>query len=690
MTNQKNLSHPKYRLDIDGLRALAVLSVVAYHAFPYRMKGGFIGVDIFFVISGFLISTIIFENLDKGTFSFAEFYARRIKRIFPALIVVMLSCFAFGWSALLVDEYKQLGKHIAGGAGFISNIILWNEAGYFDGSAETKPLLHLWSLGIEEQYYIVYPFLMWLAWKRNFNLLTATIIIASVSFYLNIKGIKNDAAATFYLPQTRFWELLCGSLLAFLTIYKKSSLITIAREIDTWVGAAIYRQPPSETSGKISANVLSFGGLLLLAYGFWTINKSIGFPGKWAVLPTLGTALIIAAGTNAWVNRYFLSSKVLVWFGLISFPLYLWHWPILSFARIIESGLPSREIRIASVAASILLAWLTFKFIEKPIRYGNSNLYKTLILTIAMTCIGLVGFYSYMQEGLPFRKCAKQADLVNAEFSGTLWKYMQNEICSEKYPLKGSGDYGWWFCSASKKDDPTILLLGSSYANDLYPGFSTNPSFGKHSVLSIGTCDPAWVDESKFIESKQGLEYSPCVGYRHRDQQILINNIIENTKSLKYVVMNGLKIDPDLDYIERLKRRINFIESNGIRVIIFLPRVAVDFDEHGRMLVDFDIKGCFDRPYANPKFGCEIQIEKINKAINRFSPLIEELSKTNPSVLFFDQTPLFCQNDRCSFIRNGMPLIRDIYGHMSEYGSKELSVIFEEWARKNATDFIPN
>jgi peptidoglycan/LPS O-acetylase OafA/YrhL len=146
----ERLTHPEYRADIDGLRAIAVLSVVGFHAFPTWVKGGFIGVDIFFVISGFLISTIIFENLERNSFSFFEFYSRRVKRIFPALLLTLIACFAFGWFVLLADEYKQLGKHIAAGAGFISNFVFWNESGYFDNAAETKPLLHLWTLAIEE------------------------------------------------------------------------------------------------------------------------------------------------------------------------------------------------------------------------------------------------------------------------------------------------------------------------------------------------------------------------------------------------------------------------------------------------------------------------------------------------------------------------------------------------------------
>lgn len=394
-----HLSHPKYRPDIDGLRAVAVLSVVAFHAFPAWMKGGFIGVDVFFVISGFLISTIIFENLDRGTFSFAEFYARRVKRIFPALLLVLIASYAFGWFALLADEYKQLGKHIAAGAGFVSNLVLWGEAGYFDNSAETKPLLHLWSLGIEEQFYIVWPFVLWLAWKKKFNLLTLTFLVAFVSFYLNLKGIKKDAVATFYSPQTRFWELLSGSILAWFALYKKGAFANYKLKIDGWLAKLIYRETV-EVDGKTLSNVTSFLGSLLLAYGFWRITKDVSFPGKWAVIPVLGAVLIILAGPKAWINRKVLSNKIAVWFGLISFPLYLWHWPILSFARIVESEVPSRNIRIAAVVLSIVLAWLTYKLVERPLRFGTHGKVKVVTLVLLMTIVGSLGYYTYRKVDL--------------------------------------------------------------------------------------------------------------------------------------------------------------------------------------------------------------------------------------------------------------------------------------------------
>lgn len=381
-TPTPHLSHPKYRPDIDGLRAIAVLSVVAYHAFPSWIKGGFIGVDIFFVISGFLISTIIFENLDRGTFSFSEFYARRIRRIFPSLIVVLVSCLIFGWLVLVPEELNQLGKHIAAGAGFISNFVLWREAGYFDALAETKPLLHLWSLGIEEQFYIVWPLVLWLAWKRKFNLLTVIIVATLITFALNIKGVKHDAVATFYCPQTRFWELLSGSILAWLTLYKKNSFLSYKLRIDGWLAKIIYREEVGG-DGKTLSNSISFFGFLLLAYGFWRITKDISFPGTWALVPVLASICLILAGPTAWINRTILSNSLAVWFGLISYPLYLWHWPMLSFARILEADMPSRSIRVAAVAIAILFAWMTVAFIEKPFRFNN----RKVRLKLAALCL---------------------------------------------------------------------------------------------------------------------------------------------------------------------------------------------------------------------------------------------------------------------------------------------------------------
>ena len=216
----KNLIHPKYRPDIDGLRAIAVLAVIGFHVFG--VMGGFTGVDIFFVISGFLISTIIFENLEHNSFSFNQFYQRRIRRIFPSLLLVLVACIFFGWVVHFADEYELLGKHISAGTGFISNLVLWSESGYFDVAAEKKPLLHLWSLGIEEQFYIFWPIFAWLMWKFRAHFLWLAIVLACISFGLNIWQVRVDTVAAFYSPLTRFWELLEGACLAYVMLLQSA------------------------------------------------------------------------------------------------------------------------------------------------------------------------------------------------------------------------------------------------------------------------------------------------------------------------------------------------------------------------------------------------------------------------------------------------------------------------------------
>nr|WP_269458098.1 acyltransferase [Pseudomonas reinekei] len=268
---------------MDGLRAIAVLSVVAFHAFPSLIRGGFVGVDVFFVISEFLISSIIFKSLERNSFNFYEFYSRRVSRIFPALLLVLATTWATGWFILLADEYMQLGKHIAGGSAFISNFVLRAEAGYFDNSADTKPLLHLWSLGIEEQFYLVWPLMLWAAFKLRINVLALIFIVGGASFALNVMGVVKNPIATFYSPQTRFWELLIGSLLAYMSMYK-SETIRIRRGI----------------GGPVIRNVQSASGLACLVIAFFLTTKNNQFPGWWALLPSVGAALIIAAGPYAW------------------------------------------------------------------------------------------------------------------------------------------------------------------------------------------------------------------------------------------------------------------------------------------------------------------------------------------------------------------------------------------------------
>ncbi|MCB1966127.1 MAG: acyltransferase [Candidatus Accumulibacter sp.] len=367
-TQPCHLAHPAYRSDIDGLRALGVLLVVVFHAFPRTLPGGFIGVDVFFVVSGYLISTIVFGNLEHDSFSLAEFYARRIRRIFPALAIVLATGLVLGWFILFFDEQQQLGLHVLAGAGFVSNLMLWSEAGYFDSDATAKPFLHLWSLGIEEQFYIFWPLLLALAWKRRYGFLAITVVIAIASFAANVLTITTDPVAAFYSPWSRFWELMTGGLLAHLALHRPDRL-------------------------SINANWQSAAGLLMIAVALALLNKNAAFPGWWALLPTIGTCLIIAAGTGAWLNRKFLSSRLMVGIGLISYPLYLWHWLLLSFAWIARGRMPPPGVRWALVIASFLLAYLTYRFVEKRVRAGGNAMVGALVaVMVSLAAVGLLTY----------------------------------------------------------------------------------------------------------------------------------------------------------------------------------------------------------------------------------------------------------------------------------------------------------
>ena len=645
------MSHPKYRPDIDGLRALAVLSVVAFHAFPAWMKGGFIGVDVFFIISGFLISTIIFENLDRDTFSFIEFYTRRVKRIFPALLVVLIASYAFGWFALLADEYKQLGKHIAAGAGFVSNLVLWGEAGYFDNLAETKPLLHLWSLGIEEQFYIFWPFVLWFAWKKNFNLLTLTFIVAFVSFYLNLVGIKKDVVAAFYSPQTRFWELLCGSLLAWFALYKKNAFTNYKLRVDGWPAKVIYRET-IEADGKALSNVVSFAGSLLLVFGFWRITKGESFPGKWAVIPVLGAALIILAGPKAWINRKILSNKIAVWFGLISFPLYLWHWPLLSFARIVESEMPSRNIRIAAVVLSVVLAGLTHKLVERPVRLGKNSKVKVIVLVILMTIVGCVGYNTYLRDDLKFRDAEKTVKINRFDFP---YKESCEAITGEVY------DDDW--CNVGVKINiiPTHVILGDSFSNTYSPMLKayarTDNSFsffqfGRGECPSLLDYGPSYC---RLITNKS---YEYVKGNPQVRTIVMASNwpVYYNEKEFHW----GKHVESKDAFIAAFEKTVKAYKALGKNVVVLLAPP-----------VGSNPKSCIVRPIRlTVKKSCTLsKAQALANDGDYRDYLITFLGDVG--VKYFDPFKYFCDEAECKIVSDGKIFSAD-GGHMSIFGGEYL------------------
>jgi peptidoglycan/LPS O-acetylase OafA/YrhL len=665
-------SHLPYRADVDGLRAVAVLAVVVFHAFPGRVHGGFVGVDIFFVISGFLISGIVFRSLQTGRFRFADFYARRARRIFPALLIVLIGTLLFGWIALLSDEYERLGKHVAGGAGFVSNWLSWNEAGYFDAAAELKPLLHLWSLGIEEQFYLIWPPLVLLAWRRGrVPVLIAMLLV--IPFALNVWKVHGNAETAFYLPFTRFWELMVGGALAW-----------ISRSRAKLTGTA--------------ADVTAASGLVLIGISIVLLGREKAFPGWWALLPTAGAFLTIVAGERAWANRVLLANPIAVWFGLISYPLYLWHWPLLSFARILSADLPTWRTKLVLIASSVVLAWLTYWFVERPVRAAKRTRALPLALAGSLAVVGLGGLVVYALQGVPSRFPGFSNQVAQLQ-----WRFLKNHACERRFRF--SHERSWWSCLLSTDSPPTVLLLGSSHANHLYPGLAERRELSRQSLLSLGACDP--VDRLTFRSSEPNT-VSACLNGENLTGNAFIQGIVSASPSIRYALLGAswpsfgddgaLEAFADgsrwhIDetdgrdekrseferYLAGLSRYVSFLEGRHISVILA-------FDTP---LLAYDPRDCLDiRPFPKrPRKDCLIPRDAELARQRSFRRLAAQLVASHPTVKIFDPLPTFCGPAVCEMVRGGEVLMRD-QNHLSVAGSRVFAESFVQWARANAPELL--
>ena len=570
-----------YRPDIDGLRAIAILSVVGFHVFPGLLHGGFIGVDIFFVISGYLISRIIFSALEGDRFSITEFYIRRIRRIFPALIAVLIATLFFGWSLLIGNEYRQLGKHIAAGAGYVSNFLLWSESGYFDHAAATKPLLHLWSLAIEEQFYIIWPVMLVFVWKRQWNFLKITVFIALTSFAINIYFINTNPVSAFYMPQSRFWELMIGGILAYISLHG----------------------PHLNSQFKNSRSVLGFA---LLAAGLLLSSEYRPFPGWLALLPTVGTYLIISAGSDAWLNRNVLSSRIMVWFGLISYPLYLWHWPLLSFFRIADSGTPPFKTKVAVAILAVVLAWLTYKIIEEPFRFGSRVKLKVNILSGSLVLLLGAGLLIGHGDLFP-RNRSERLDRIVSAFDD--WDYP-----GKLQPL-GKKAPGTYFV-ASDRSEKTVFIGDShvqQYGPRIFNVVKNNPSTANTALfMSAGSCPPI---PNVFYDAHPG--YKACdevrnYGYDFAERSdvntvvvgacwncYFLDELKKKTRGTYYILVDGKRdyflggdgVNVALEKLEQLLKKLG--ETKRVYLLLdnpegkgFSPRAFIEGNRFENLKID--------------------------------------------------------------------------------------------------------
>lgn len=641
-----------YRPDIDGLRGVAVISVILFHVAPSWFEPGFLGVDVFFVISGFLITRIILFEIGNNSFSVMNFYQRRIIRIFPALIVVLLACLVLGWFLSPSGHYELLGKHVIASSGFISNLLLWSEAGYFDSVSITKPLLHLWSLGVEEQFYICWPIILIVLWRFKLNIISSQLLFIVLSLCFAFLIAKGNPVSFFYLPITRAWELLMGGALAYFYVFTTPFTRQIPQKINHRFKLILLSEPSQEID--ILRNVISFVGLVLVGISFYKIGTGASFKPEIAVFAVFGTCCVIAVGPKAIFNNYILSNKVLVSIGLISYPLYLWHWPLLSFSKFINLP-PSTEVPLVFVA--FILSWLTYKFIERPFRFSSSKKRSAFILIGGMLVPTVCGYIIFSNNGIPMRYETHDGQY---NLSGSLKKdkYVDYKLCDGAPNVVDS------WCWEMK--NPSTILIGDSHIDQLKKAFAENgfDQFSSLVSLGAGNCPPLLhQDQPEERCTKQ---------IRHTLSQL------KYYPTLKYAIISSWNTeygDPD-KAVRALIPVIEKLRDEGIKVAMIVDNPTLKKSPSHCLLSWPPLKIAISGP---PKY-CE------NPSANDFEPyftyseFIEKVQLAYPDMFVFNPLPLFCRGSVCD-IRTGSIMNYADEGHLSDFMGKKVVNSFVEAAK---------
>ena len=681
-----------YRPDIDGLRAVACLAVVIYHAFPKYLSGGFVGVDIFFVISGYLISSILYRNLfneeNPGKINIIDFYIRRIRRIFPALILVLVTVLVLGWFILLPDEYALLGKHIAGGASYSNNIILYSETGdYFNPDSNLKPLLHLWSLGVEEQFYLVFPVILFMIYKSNINFILSLSTLTVVSFLINRNGVNHgDATKVFYMPWTRFWELSIGSILAFVNNYHGSTVVVVKNyllnnKIAVIITKCLVRKYSDEAKNNLINNIFSLLGVIVIFWGYLFITNGSSFPGSLALIPVFGALMIIGAGKDSFINKIFLSNRVVVFLGLISYPLYLWHWPLLSLAYICEGETPNRWIRISAVLISLILATMTFLYVEPRLRYGKFSKTKALCLLLVLFFIGGAGYSIFKYEGIKSRFQTPDESAEHKEIVSLMNE--RHRLCLEKNPGRKSQDNA---CSLAIESEQktNVVLLGDSHAGHLEYGLLKY--FKNFSVFPVSCQAPLYGFKNAITKDEIGKmrelgsdikDKEMIKSFEDRNIQVMV---LGHHPGCSYGSMID-KFDPNtnkLPVIEQYKvglvRTLDMAKKYGKKVLFVLDNPSLPFEPNS----------CRPRPFSFNNRNCSFdrKFYDVNVIYKTYNNAVRNVVKQYENIAaIIDLSTLFCDENNCYGSIDGSVLYRDTT-HLNEKGSEYVAPFIYEKIRQ--------
>jgi len=635
----------EYRREIDGLRAVAVLPVIFFHAGFKTFEGGFIGVDVFFVISGYLITTIILADMNKGKFSIVTFYERRARRILPVLFFVMLCCIFFAWSWLLPNHLKDFCQSLTAVSAFSSNILFWIESGYFGTEAELKPLLHTWSLSVEEQYYVLFPLFLMALWKlRKRWIFVALMVVGAISLAIAQWGAYNKPSATFFLLPTRGWEILMGALIAFYFLYKREQAEFIS-------------------SHKIMSELFGLVGLVLICYSIFFFDKKTPFPSVYALIPTVGTAFIIIFATPKTIVGRLLSTKTMVGIGLISYSIYLWHQPLFVFARHRRLTEPSIAIFLTLSAMSIVLAYLSWRYIEVPFRDKHSFSRKK-IFTIAFVgtlIFATTGLAGHFNNG--FDKRINNNGIVLADIPNkVIINNGLNSECEGKFTLSPN-------CRTS--DDPEILVWGDSYAMHLVQGIMASNPKAKIIQMTKSVCGPVF-DTAPVTSKDYNVKWAEgCLEFNNS-----VRSWLKSNNTVKYAVLSSpfeqyigdgqLLVDGklyDADKMlatERFKRTLSELESMGIKPIVFSPT-----PKNGNNIGECLVRAEF---YGKELSACDFSRDEITNASRDVYEFLGGIANSQKVVFVSDG---ICRDDMCKSSIDNTFIYRD-GGHLSHEGSAML------------------
>lgn len=632
----------KYRREVDGLRCIAVVPVILFHAGFDLFSGGFVGVDVFFVISGFLITGLILDEMEANRFSLIKFYERRARRILPALFLVSAACVPVAWALLSPADLQEFAQSLAALALFASNILFWRQSGYFDAEAELKPMLHTWSLAVEEQYYLLFPLLMIWCWRiGRIRLLYAIIAIGVASLTISEYQARTAPAAAFYLLPSRFWELLLGTMAAFVLRVWRAPLATLQ-------------------SNKFAHEGVGVIGLLLILYSIFAFDDTTTFPGLHALVPTIGAVLILLFATEGTILCRLLSSAPLVGIGLISYSAYLWHQPLFAFARHASAGDVPKTWLVSLVALTFILSYFSWRFVEQPFRQQKKVQRRTVAIVSAaglasLAVIGLVGHL--MTPTITELRLAHSDSGVKGLFRTKQSLISERTTLIHRYAAVAESPF------SEEQDKRKILILGDSVSNDLFISIQSNPeSFHRIEVRRIKLDDLCMATFAKILAGGPVQHDSASLSCKESIEKVRGSSVFARAE---LIVLNA-------HWRMHTNRR-------GHQGAMLLAETLVSQGRQVAMVGILAMKEASSLAFLAIQRG--MSVDETNRfayntvrreRISTPNADIRALAERNPRILYLDKYSLFCSDSvrSCNFFDTNSALLFSDSLHLSKDGAR--------------------